>query len=74
MLVIGAKRGHPPPAHLMDSLAPCVHLVNTAPQVLCSFNYKETVNSHHQKNTLLLCPVVLLIGCFDVPQSSVDIS
>lgn len=38
MLVIGAERGHPPPAHLMDSLAPCVHLVNTAPQVTTFFH------------------------------------
>lgn len=56
MLVIGAERGHPPPAHLMDSLAPCVHRVNTAPQVTTLFiQLQRDVNSHHQKNTLLLC-------------------
>lgn len=41
MLVIGAERGHPPPAHLMDSLAPCVHLVNTAPQVTTLFIQRD---------------------------------
>lgn len=33
MLVIGAEGGHPLPVLWMESQVPCVHLVNTAPQV-----------------------------------------
>ena len=46
MLVIGAEREHPLPAHWMDSQVPCVRLVNTAPQVtgLSSFN-KQSASS-----------------------------
>lgn len=41
MLVTGAEREHPLPAHWMDSQVPCVRLVNTAPQVICLLAFNK---------------------------------
>lgn len=42
LLATGAKRGHPRPAHSMDSPGSCVHLVNTVPQVATLFIHLGT--------------------------------
>lgn len=55
-LVIGAEREHPLPAHLTDSLVPCVHLVNTAPQVTGSSSLNKQSASSCFSATIVLMP------------------
>lgn len=63
MLVIGAEREHPLPAHWMASQVPCVHLVNTAPQVtvLSSFN-KQSASSCFCATILMMAEIYQVAG------------
>lgn len=65
MLVIGAEREHRLPAHWMDSQVPCVHLVNTAPQVtgLFSLNKQSATSSWLSAAILLMLKMYQFAIC-----------
>lgn len=63
MLVTGAEREHPLPAHWMDSQAPCVLPVNTAPQVtVLSLCNKQSTTSSCFSAAMLLIPEICQVA------------